>query len=140
MDGISEIERRYTMAVLDKDVEGFLAIYDEDAIIFDLWGERHYQGRAAWGQSVAAWFGLLGDERVQVTFRRLACIAEGDLACWLGNVEFAALSPSGEVFRSMRNRLTWQLRRCDDAWSIVHEHTSAPADHETLKVILNAPA
>jgi uncharacterized protein (TIGR02246 family) len=140
MDGISEVERRYTVAVFDKDVEGFLAIYDEDAIVFDLWGERHYQGRAAWRQSVAAWFGSLGDERVQVIFLRLACTIESDLAFWLGNVNFAALSPSGEILRSMRNRLTWQLRRRDDAWSIVHEHTSAPADHETLKVILNSPA
>ena len=37
----------------------------------------------------------------------------------------------------MNNRLTWTLRRADDgSWKIVHEHTSASADFETSKVML----
>ena len=36
----------------------------------------------------------------------------------------------------MQNRLTWVLKQKDGAWKIVHEHTSAPVDFETAKVIL----
>jgi len=140
MNGIDQIERRYVEAVFEKDVAGLLAIYDERAIVFNLWNKGHYDGRAAWGQSVADWLGSLGDERVRVAFQRLSCIVEGNSAFWCGNVDYAAVSPSGEVLRSMQNRLTWQLGRRDDGWVIVHEHTSAAADPETLKVILDPPA
>ena len=36
----------------------------------------------------------------------------------------------------MQNRLTWALVRRGYAWKIVHEHTSAPVDHATGKVVL----
>jgi ketosteroid isomerase-like protein len=38
----------------------------------------------------------------------------------------------------MNNRLTWALRKTDRGkWKVVHEHSSAPIDFETAKVILN---
>jgi ketosteroid isomerase-like protein len=36
----------------------------------------------------------------------------------------------------MHNRLTWALKQENGAWKIVHEHTSAPVDFKTSKVIL----
>jgi ketosteroid isomerase-like protein len=36
----------------------------------------------------------------------------------------------------MNNRLTWVLRKDGGgAWKIVHEHTSAPIDLETLQAL-----
>ena len=35
-----------------------------------------------------------------------------------------------------KNRVTVVLEQKGGAWKIVHEHSSAPADFETLKVML----
>ena len=54
---------------------------------------------------------------------------------------FKGVSADGEKLRAMNNRLTWMLRReGDGSWKIVHEHTSAPADFETSKVMLQRRA
>jgi len=37
---------------------------------------------------------------------------------------------------AMLNRLTWVLKPHGGGWKIVHEHTSAPVDGESMKVIL----
>jgi ketosteroid isomerase-like protein len=60
-----------------------------------------------------------------------------DLAVAHALVTFRGLSAEGDELRAMNNRLTWVLeRRSGEAWRIVHEHTSAPADFETAKLIL----
>jgi ketosteroid isomerase-like protein len=33
----------------------------------------------------------------------------------------------------MENRISWSLKRSAAEWLIVHEHSSAPVDFETLK-------
>jgi uncharacterized protein (TIGR02246 family) len=136
MEEIEAVAQRYVDAVRDKDEQGFLSLYDEQVTVFDLWDQWSYVGRDAWAASVAAWFGSLGDEQVQVAFRPVSCVVEGRSAAWSAIVSYSGLSAAGEVLRSMENRISWFLRRSDTGWIIVHEHTSAPADHETLAVAL----
>jgi ketosteroid isomerase-like protein len=59
-----------------------------------------------------------------------------DIAVAHALISYQDVSATGEVVRAMLNRLTWVLKPHGGAWKIVHEHTSAPVDGETLKVIL----
>lgn len=53
-------------------------------------------------------------------------------------VKYTATSPDGTPLRSLQNRMTCVLEPKDGRWKITHEHTSAPVDHNTLKVSLKA--
>ena len=60
-----------------------------------------------------------------------------DVAVLHAFVTYKGMSAGGEELRAMSNRLTWGLRsQAEGTWRIVHEHTSAPADFETGKAML----
>ena len=83
------------------------------------------------------WFGSLGSERVSLELQDVQIIIGDGVAVAHAFVTFKGLSAEGEALRAMNNRLTWALRKTDsDVWKVVHEHTSAPVDFETAKVIL----
>lgn len=131
----------YGAAVYEKDVDAFIALYDEDVRVFDLWGSWSYDDAGAWRQMVTEWFGSLGSERVAVESEDVQMTVGDDVAALHAFLTFKGLSADGEELRAMNNRLTWTLRRAGDgSWKIVHEHTSAPADLETSKVILQRRA
>ena len=126
----------YAAAVYDKDVDAFISLYDDDVRVFDLWAWS-YDGAGAWRQVVTEWFGSLGSERVAVESDDVQTTVADGVAVVHAFLTFKGLSADGEELRAMNNRLTWTLRRGGDgAWKILHEHTSAPADVETAKVVL----
>lgn len=125
----------YKAAVFAKDVDSFVALYDPDVLVFDMWGVWSYNGIAAWREMVSGWFGSLGTERVVVDFSDAQTIVTQDLAVAHAFVTYKAVSADGVDLRSMNNRLTVTLRQKGDGWKIVHQHTSAPIDFETAKVI-----
>lgn len=133
MSEADQIAEAYSAAVFAKDVDAFVALFDPEVRIFDLWDAWSEDGLEAWTETVEGWFGSLRDERVEVTFESLQTTAAGALAAVNGFVSYRAIATDGRTLRSMRNRLTWVLRR-SDGWKIVHQHTSAPIDGETLKV------
>ena len=128
----------YAAAVLAKDVDAFLSLYDADVRVFDTWGRWSHEGAAAWRHAVEAWFGSLGDERVQVDFDDVRAWGGDGCVVASATVAYAALSPAGERLRSMQNRMTWGLRLTAGRPRIVHEHTSAPLGDD-LKGILRRP-
>jgi ketosteroid isomerase-like protein len=85
---------------------------------------------------VADWFGSLGDEGVIVDTDSVQTIMEHDIAVVHAFIIYKGVSAEGKELRSMQNRLTWVLKRKDGAWKVIHEHTSAPVNPETSKVIL----
>jgi ketosteroid isomerase-like protein len=125
----------YKAAVFAKDVDSFVALYDRDVFVFDMWGVWSYNGIAAWREMAAGWFGSLGAERVIVDFSDAQTIVAQDLAVVHAFVTYKAVTADGVDLRSLDNRLTVTLRRQGDGWKIVHQHTSAPIDRETAKVI-----
>lgn len=127
----------YKAAVFAKDVDAFVALYDQDVRVFDMWGEWSYNGVEAWRVMVMEWFGSLGDERVAVDMDRVQTIVAHDIAIVHAFVIFKGVSAEGKELRAMHNRLTWALKQTGDVWKIVHEHTSAPVDFGTSKVILH---
>jgi uncharacterized protein (TIGR02246 family) len=137
-ESIDAVLTAYAAAVYEKDVDAFVALYDEDVRVFDLWGSWSYDGAKAWRQVVTEWFGSLGSDRVAVESDDVQTTMGTDIATMSAFLTFKGLSADGEELRSMNNRLTWTLRRAGDgSWRIVHEHTSAPVDLETAKAILH---
>jgi uncharacterized protein (TIGR02246 family) len=133
---ILQVLDSYKAAVTTKDVDTFVALYDQDVCVFDMWGEWSYDGSEVWRKMVTDWFGSLGTERVIVDFNGVQTILENDLAIVHAFVVYKGVSADGDELRSMQNRLTWALKHKDGVWKIIHEHTSAPVNFETSKVIL----
>lgn len=85
---------------------------------------------------VADWFGSLGSEQVIVELNNAQVITEHSIAIAHAFVTFKGISADGETLRAMQNRFTWLLKNREGVWKILHEHSSAPIDFETSKVIL----
>lgn len=130
----------YRDAALTKDVEAFVVPYADDVYVFDMWNDWSMQGIASWRRMAQTWFGSLGDERVQVEFDDVMSFVADDMVCGRATVTYTALAIDGGKLRSLSNRMTVVLQRRDDAWKVVHEHTSAPIEHTSLKAILRRPA
>ena len=137
---ITDVLNAYAAAVLAKDVDAFMALYDDEVSIFDMWGEWSYEGADAWRTVVMDWFGSLGDDRVVVSFKEVQTIVTPELAVAYAFVTYQAESGAGIFLRALTNRMTLSLRPKQGAWKIVHEHTSAPADFNTSKVMLQRKA
>ena len=84
---------------------------------------------------VVEWFGSLGNERV-VELDTLHTRVTNDLAVAYAFISYTGVSAEAKALRTMHNRLTWALTPHGSAWKIVHEHSSAPVDPETLQVLL----
>lgn len=133
---VTQVLNAYKAAVLAKDVDAFAALYDHDVRVFDLWGRWSYAGVEAWRGVATEWFGSLGAATVIVDVDDVQTLVTSEVAVVHALISYRNVSASGEEARAMLNRLTWVLRHKDGAWKIVHEHTSAPVDVETSKVIL----
>jgi uncharacterized protein (TIGR02246 family) len=139
-DQIQSILEAYKTAVRAKDADAFVALFDDDVQVFDMWGQWRYEGAKAWHSMAKEWFGSLGDDQVTVEFSDIEILASETVAAAHATVTFTGFSASGEKLRSMDSRLTWALRKSPDGqWRVLHEHTSAPLDSETLKGILRKP-
>jgi ketosteroid isomerase-like protein len=126
----------YKSSVFAKDVNAFLILYDHDIHVFDMWGAWSHVGIEAWREMVVNWFGSLGSDRVVVGFDDVQMVETSDLAFIHAFVTYKALSVEGVELRAMNNRTTLVLKQKAGKWRVVHEHTSAPINHETLKVML----
>jgi ketosteroid isomerase-like protein len=136
-DPASNFVSRYAAAVHAKDVDAFVALYDDDVNVFDMWGAWSYDGIAAWRGMAQGWFGSLGDERVVVEFSELERIAAPDLVVARAFVRYTAVDATGARLRSLNNRMSVALRRVGAVWKVVHEHSSSPIDLETTKAMFS---
>jgi uncharacterized protein (TIGR02246 family) len=132
-----ELIERYRAAVYAKDVDAFVALYDKDVRVFDMWGQWAYQGADAWRGMATEWFGSLGGEKVGVEFDDLQTDAADDMAVAHAFITYKGLSADDQELRAMSNRITWVLRKSPEGgWKVIHEHSSSPADFDTAKVML----
>jgi ketosteroid isomerase-like protein len=133
---IAQILESYKSAVLARDAEAFMRLYDTDVRVFDTWGVWSYDGAEPWRRAVEAWFTSLGAERVKVTFEEVRSTLGRDVAIVSAIVTYAGISAQGEPLRAMQNRITWGLKTIGHVPRIVHEHTSAPVGFDDMKAIL----
>lgn len=134
---IQNLLTTYKKAVEAKDVKQFVSIYHQDVVIFDMWGNWVYQGLEAWEKVVQDWFDSLGNDQATVEITDVQLIPDQNIACLFAIFTFQGLSGSGETTHAMDNRFTWVLKNQRGGWLIMHEHSSAPIDFVSNKVILN---
>jgi ketosteroid isomerase-like protein len=125
----------YKSAVLARNAETFMHLYDSEVRVFDTWGNWSYEGAAAWRVAVEGWFSSLGSETVRVTFEDVRITAESSFAFVSAFARYAAFSAQGQELRAMHNRITWVLKARGHVLRVVHEHTSAPIGFEDTKAI-----
>ncbi len=133
---IARILALYAAAVDAHDVDALMRLYDPKVRVFDAWGLWSYEGAEAWRVAVEGWFTSMATERVKVTFEDVQTSGGSDHAAVTAIVRYAAFSLTGEPKRSMHNRITWVLRTSGHVLRIVHEHTSAPIDFDSMKAML----
>ena len=133
---ITRILESYQAAVLAKDAQALMRLYDPAVRVFDAWGVWSYEGAQAWQMAVEAWFTSLGGEKVRVSFDDVQSAVGREMAMVSAVVTYAGVSAQGEPLRAMQNRISWVLRTTGHVLRIVHEHTSAPVGFEDMKAIL----
>ncbi len=113
-----------------------ITLYDEQVLIFDMWGEGHCSDLPAWSAIIKEWLGSLKDERLNVIFEMIQ-IHQGDKVSFAtAIVGYQAISADNKAIRSMKNRITVGFAKTETGWKVVHQHTSAPIDSD-LKAILD---
>ena len=135
-DWVARVLAAYEAAVLARDIDAFMRLYDPGVRVFDAWGVWSYDGAAAWQRAVEGWFMSLGSERVRVSFDEVTVVGTPEFAVVGAVVCYAGVSAEGTPLRTMYNRLSWALRTSGHKLRIVHEHTSAPIGFEDMKAIL----
>ena len=135
---IEQVLAAYQAAVLAKDVDAFVALYADDARIFELWAQWTHD-LASWREMAQGWFAFLGEERSVVAATDVRIRVSGDMAMLSASLTYRAIDPAGKELRSLDNRLSWVLRERAGRWLVVHEHTSVPIAHETGKGIFKRP-
>jgi uncharacterized protein (TIGR02246 family) len=138
-DPIRQALAAYQAAVLAKDVDAFVAIYADDAQIFELWG-RWEHDIGSWRAMAKDWFEFLGDERSVVEAADVRTQVCGDMALLTASLTYRAVDAGGRELRSLDNRLSWVLRERGGRWRVVHEHTSVPIAHDGGTGIFRRPA
>ena len=120
----------YTQAVSSLEPSTLLALYSEDARVFDSMAPDEYADKAAWAEMVEEWLGGLREGTA--TVRDGQVIESDDLAVLTGHVTYAGVLEDGEDVE-VECRITLVLEKVGDTWTIVHEHTSVPIDMEDME-------
>ena len=136
---IRQLLAGYSAAVLAKDVDAFMALYADDALIYELWASWTHD-IASWREMATGWFAFLGEARSIVEPSDVRYSVSGDMALLTATLTYRAVDPAGKELRALDNRLSWVLRERGGRWQVVHEHTSVPIAHETGKGIFKRPA
>ena len=134
-DQVLQILDDYKAAVFAKNVNAFIALYDRNVTVFDMWGAWSYDGIDAWREMAKGWLGSLGTDRVVVEFSDASAIVTDDMGVIHTYIKYAAVDPDDKELRSMDSRLSLMLRRNPDGWRIIHQHSSSPISPETTKAI-----
>jgi len=128
MHTINELLENYQSAVLEQNVDKFIAMYDTNVHIFDSWSKWNIIGKDAWRKQVEDWFSVLqrDNSTLRVSYEDCVIYEEGDLASIHTNIRFSEYNSNKIEFRHLTNRFTFILRKVDSVWKIVHEHSSLP--------------
>jgi len=113
-------------AIRAKDVDGSVASYAADVLLFDVVNPLQSTGSDAARARLAEWFasfrGPIGYE-----LRDLS-IAAGDEVAFCHSLNRVRATTTGGQKLDMWWRATVCYRRIDGAWMVTHEHASVPFD------------
>lgn len=66
MKALAQVLEAYKVAVFANDIEAFVALYDQNVHVFDMWSEWSYIGIDAWREMALSWFNSLSTGKVVV--------------------------------------------------------------------------
>lgn len=137
----ADILRAYSEAIKARDIGAFMDLYDENALIYDSFGQWVFRGPAEWRESVVGWFeamphGGFGEPHNVV-------VHAGDTVAGIAaDINYGGFNAEGELSEHMFNRFTATLGRDspDRPWRILVEHTSLPLAMEGMRPIFKDEA
>lgn len=132
----TDVLQTYIDAVINKDIDKLMALYDEDLREFDAW-DQWEADKQRLRENFEGWFEWLGEDHNHVHFNDVKIIENDKLAVIQGYAVFDQLNQQGELVESMKNRFTLALICENDSWKIWHEHFSIPVEMDGLKGILD---
>jgi ketosteroid isomerase-like protein len=134
---VQDIIENYKSAVYEQNVEKFVSAYATNIQVYDCWDDWECKGISKWKESVNGWFNHLKEDGVQlkVELNDLVVEENAGLAFINSNVSFIAYNGSGEKLRQITNRFTFGLKKENNSWKIIHQHSSLPISMETGKGI-----
>lgn len=112
-------------------------LYDEHAIIFDMWNQGYFLNLSEWAKIIEEWIGSLGEEKVKARFEAIKIHQSGDVGFASALIKYQAVSGEGAVVRSMKNRITLGFAKFEEGWKVIHQHISAPVSSSGLTAILD---
>ena len=133
---LQDILQKYSQSILEKDLEGFCSLYDDNVLVYDMWQQWTYKGINEWKKNVHDWFSSLGELRDKVSFDDIEIVEKQEMALVTAIVRFAAIDQQAIELRFLQNRFSWVLCKKENGWKIIHQHSSSPIDFETMKPIL----
>lgn len=134
---IEDFFKIYQDSAWRKDTKAMINLYDEEAIIFDMWDQGYLFNPTEWTKVIEDWLGSLGDEKVKVEFEMIKIHQSGNVGFASALIKFQAFSNEGVILRSMRNRITLGFSKFKGSWKVTHQHTSAPISSNGLTAILD---
>ncbi|WP_026966944.1 YybH family protein [Algoriphagus terrigena] len=134
---IEDFFKIYQRSAWDKDASAMIDLYDEHALIFDMWDQGYISNPSEWSKIIIDWLGSLGEEKVKVEFEMVKIHQSGDVGFASALIQFQAISGEGAVLRGMKNRISLGFSKSEHGWKVVHQHTSAPVSSDGLTAILD---
>lgn len=121
----------YTNAYEALDVEAFLALYADDARVFDSAEPAEYPDKTAWRDQVVGWFSSLErDGKAECEFEDVQVIESAELAVLHGHMTYEGTIIGTDEEVELECRATFVLQKFGDQWLIIHEHNSLPVDFD----------
>ncbi|WP_062232314.1 YybH family protein [Fictibacillus sp. FJAT-27399] len=141
-DGFTKVQdviENYKSAVYEQDVEKFVSAYATNIQVYDCWEDWEYKGISKWKEAVNGWFNHLkeGGVQLKVELNDLVVEENAGLAFIYSNMSLIAYNGSEEKLRQITNRFTFGLKKENNSWKIIHQHSSLPISMETGKCISN---
>ncbi len=128
MEIINAIKAR-EKAVRNHDIEGTLAFYHPQVIVFDVVQQLQHQGLEAVRNRLKEWFGTLATI-IDFEIRVLHAAAENNIA-WCATLNHIV----AETHQAGKLDMWWRETACytrqDNLWLITHAHSSVPFDTST---------
>jgi uncharacterized protein (TIGR02246 family) len=125
---------RQAEAIRAKDVEGSVASYAPDVLMFDVVDPLQRVGADAVKERLAAWFssfqGAVGFERRELS------IAAGDEVAFAHSLNRVSATTTDGRELDMWWRATVCCRKRDGRWMVTHEHASVPFDAASGRALL----
>lgn len=123
---IEDFFKIYQKSAWNKDSSSMIKLYDEHALIFDMWDQGYISNPSEWSKIITDWLGSLGEEKLKVEFEMVKIYQSGNVGFASALIQFQAISIDGAELRSMKNRISLGFSKFEDGWKVIHQHTSAP--------------